>query len=78
MAIIFLDNWIVPFGIPKFVLADYGPQCVSKFSAILCADLGVKQLSITGYHPQISDQAMRFNRAVVTRVLRCVADGQKY
>lgn len=27
-----LDNWIVPFGILKFALADNGPQFVSKFS----------------------------------------------
>lgn len=37
----FIDYWIVPFGIPTYLLTDNGPQFVSKFYALAYGHLGV-------------------------------------
>lgn len=45
--IIFLDHWVMPYGITTFVLIHNGPQFVSKFFSVLCGFLKCKQLSST-------------------------------
>lgn len=64
---IFLHHWIVPYGIPSFLLTDNGTQFVFKFFADLCGFFGVRHLATTAYHLQPNGQAQRFNKTVVTR-----------
>lgn len=52
----FVDNWIMPYGIPATLLTDNGPQFVGTFFAAVCLILGVKQLTTTAYHPQTNGQ----------------------
>lgn len=77
MADIFVDYWVVPFGIPTYLLMDNGPQFVGKFLTLVCGHLGVEHLTKTAYHPQTNDQAKRFNRTLVTSIRHSVANHQR-
>lgn len=77
MSNIFLDHWIIPFGIPSYLLTDNGPQIVRKLFATVCGSLVVKHVTTTAYHPQTNCQAKRFNRTIVTRLRLYVTDHQR-
>lgn len=47
---VFLDYWIVPFGIPSYVLTNNGPSFVRKFFATVCGYLNVEDLTTIAYH----------------------------
>lgn len=74
---IFFSHWVVPYGTPAFLLADNGPQFVSKLFEMLCSFLGVKHLSITACHPQTSGQAERYNKTIVGRLCHYFAGHQR-
>lgn len=64
----FVENWVIPYGIPKFVLSDNGPQFVAKFFEAICVLLGLKHLTTTAYHPQSNGQTERYNQTLATRL----------
>lgn len=67
IANVFLKHWIVPFGIPKYLLAENKLQPVSTFFASICAYLGVKESTTTVHRPQINGHSKRYNHATLTR-----------
>lgn len=73
IATISLDCWVIPYGIPSYVLTDIGPQIVAMFLASICAFLGIKKLTSTSYHPQTNGQTERYNKEIVPRLRHCVA-----
>lgn len=77
MADIFLDNLIAPIDILRFVLADNGPQLVSNFFAMSCADLGVEHLTTRAYHSLANDQAERFDCTILTHLQNRVVYDQQ-
>lgn len=66
IANIFLDQLIILYGIPSFILMHNGSQLVSKFFGTSCAVLGVKNLATTAYYLQFHGHAKRFDKTVVT------------
>lgn len=57
-----LNNWSMQYGIPSYVLADIGPQFVSKLFTTLCLFLRVKRLTNKAATPEpISKDAKRGN-----------------
>ena len=76
VATIFVDHWVIPYGIPNYVLTDNGPQFVAKFFASVCLALGVKHVTTTAYHPRTNGQTERFNRTIVTRLRHYVGEHQ--
>lgn len=66
LANLFLDHWIVPFGVPTYLLTDYVPKFGSKSFQSVSRKLGIKHLSATSYHPQTNGKAQRFNKIIVT------------
>lgn len=64
---VLLDNWILPYGIPNYVLTDNGPQFVSKYFMTLCLFLGFKKLTNTAYHRQTNGQVERYNSMLIAR-----------
>lgn len=54
VATIFLENWITSYEIFTIMLTDNSPQFVSKFFTALFASLGVKLVTATEYHPQLT------------------------
>lgn len=77
VAAICLDHWIMPFGIPTYLLTDNGSQIVGKFFATLCAFLGTKHLSTTAYHRETNLQTERYNKTIIARLRHYVAEHQK-
>lgn len=51
VANIFLNHWVIPYGIPETVLPDNGQRFVSKAFTSMRAYLGVKKVSAPAYHP---------------------------
>lgn len=73
---IFLDNWVMTYGIPSYVLTDNGLQFLKKLVTTLCLLLGVKRLTRTANPPQMDGQAERFIRTAVARLRHCVSQHQ--
>lgn len=74
---VFLDNWIFPFGIPSYVIADNDPQFISKFIAAICGYLGIERPTKTPNHPQTNAQINRCKKTTVTRLKNCIAAHQQ-
>lgn len=73
----FVEQWIIPYGAPDYLLSDNGPQFVAKFFEAICTCLTIKHLTTTAYHPETNGQVERFNRTLVTRIRHYVAEHQK-
>lgn len=67
-ATVFVDNWVIPYGILTYSLTDNGPYFVSKLFRVVTACLGVKHLITTAYHPHINSKVERFIRTIVARL----------
>lgn len=63
----FIDNWVMPYGIPQFPMPYNGPQFISKFFTEVCALLEVNHLTITEYHPHTNVKTERYNKTLVSR-----------
>jgi len=70
----FLNNWVIPYGLPRILLTDNGPQFVSKFFEFLCTALGMKHPTTTAYHPQANGQVERFNGTLVARLRHFITE----
>lgn len=68
VAAAFIDDWVILYGIPNFVLSCNGPQFAAKLSEILCGYLGVNQNTTKAYNPQENVQKERYNNNIVTRL----------
>lgn len=53
---LFLDHWIIPLDILKYLLTDNGPRFVSKFLQSVGKQLEIKQLNTTSYFSQTNQQ----------------------
>lgn len=70
--------WIIPFGVPSYLLTDNGPQFTShSFFAFLSGCLGTKVLTTTAYHPQTNGRTERYSRTSITHLQHYVAEHQK-
>jgi hypothetical protein len=58
------------------LLTDNGPQFTAKFFQAVCAELGVKKVFTTAYHPQRNGQVERYNRTILSALLGYVARRQ--
>lgn len=67
-ALIYLDHWVIPFGISLYVLTENGLQSTSRIFAFLGAFLRPKLLSTTVYRSQTNEQTGRYNGTVVGRI----------
>lgn len=74
IATIFIEHWIVSYGKPSKVKKDKGSQFTSKFIAGICTQLVIKAMRTTEYHPHVNYHVKRFNRAVVSKLQRYVAE----
>lgn len=49
---VFWENFVMVYGIPKYVLTEKEPQFVGKFFTNLYGYLEIKKLETTAYHGQ--------------------------
>lgn len=75
-ATVSVENWIMRYDIPTYLLTDNGPQFDSKFFAAICVRLGLKHLTMTAYHLQTNGQVKRFNQTIAGRLRQYVAEHQ--
>lgn len=75
-AAVFLDNWVIPYGISTNLLTYNGLGFFLKFFAAVTALLGIKSLSAIAFHPQTNAQVERFNRTMVPRLGKYMAGHQ--
>lgn len=52
MANLFMDNWIVTYGIPDFPFTYNGMKVFSKFLGTMCTLLETKQVKKKAFNPQ--------------------------
>ena len=72
----FIEHWVIPYGLPRKLLSDNGPQFVGKFFQAMCTLLGTKHLPTTAYHPQTNGQTERYNQTLVNRLRIFVSEHQ--
>lgn len=68
MASLRMDNWIIVYYIPTYVLMDNRTHLVSKLFHFLCAFIGTKHLTTTVHHPQTNGHAERSNKTYITGI----------
>lgn len=64
----FVEHWVIPYGMPRQLLTDNGPQFIAKFFEAVCLILQVKHVTTTAYHPQANGQAERYNQTLCHRL----------
>ena len=64
----FIDNWVIPYGLPVSIISDNGPQFLSKQFEAVCLTVGHKHVTKTAYHPQINGKTKRYNQTLATRL----------
>lgn len=74
---IYLDDWILLYGILGYIMTDKGPQFVFKLSATLYLFLGAEKLTITSYHLPPNALVERFNGTLAGRMHHYVSQHQK-
>lgn len=75
---LFMSIWLIPYGIPTYLLADNRTQFASKCFATACALLKVKHLTTTAYHLRTKGQAERFNKTILAHLQHYAAEHQKF
>ena len=63
-----LEHWILPYGLPKHVLSDNGPQLVGKVFTTIRTMIRLKHDKTLAYHPQTNGQTERYNQTLVHRL----------
>lgn len=67
-ALKFIENWIMSYDIPNFLLAGMGPQFVSKLFKALCDFSGAKELTPTAGHRAVSSQTERYKKTIIAQL----------
>lgn len=69
-----LNHYILPYGIPEYLLTDKGSHFVSTFIAILCRFIGLKHLPTAAHRPQTNSQIERYKERIVLRIRNYVGE----
>lgn len=77
IANLFYVHWLLPNGIPIYLLIDNDVQYTNKCLAYLCTLLGFEHLATPADHLQPHGQAERDNKATLTRFQHYDAEHRK-
>jgi transposase InsO family protein len=72
----FCDHWAYIYGPPASLLTDNSRQFTAKSFQAACAELGIKKVFTTAYHPQTNGQVERYNRTILPSLRGYVAARQ--
>lgn len=75
-ACIFSEHWVSNYGIPSKLLANNGPQFVSKIFVAVCSILKGNNITTAEYHPQSNGQAERFYSTLISRLCHYLSENQ--
>lgn len=73
----FVDNWVILYGLPTYLLTDHGLQIVSNFVAAITAGEIIRHLMTNTSPPQTNRKVEQFSRAIVTCLLLFFAEHQE-
>lgn len=74
IASVFLDIWVMKFGIPSYLLTDNGPQLIAMLFSSVSTYLGVNKLTTMAYHPQRNEHTERYSKTPVAMMLHYAAE----
>ncbi|MBW0501659.1 hypothetical protein O181_041374 [Austropuccinia psidii MF-1] len=77
-ALLFWNNIISTFGVPKIIISDRDPKFTSEFWTNLYDILGTKLAFSTAYHPQTDGLAERMIKTMEDIIRRFCAYGMEY
>lgn len=77
VALILLDAYVIPYGIPRYLLTYDGPQYVAKFFTPVCAYLEVKQIKTTVYQSQTNGQTESYHKIRIAKMRHYFAEQQE-
>ncbi|MBW0477204.1 hypothetical protein O181_016919 [Austropuccinia psidii MF-1] len=77
-ALLFCNNIISTFGVPKIIISDRDPKSTSEFYTNLYDMLGTKLALSTAHHPQIDGSAERMIQTMEDILRRFCAYGMEY
>lgn len=73
---IFLEDWVVRYGIPDRLLMDKGPKFVENFFNAVCVALETKLITTTAYHRQTNGQTEHYNKTILSRLCHYISEHQ--
>lgn len=71
---VFLNDWVILYYIPTYLLTDNGPQLLYQYFSTVYAHLSLKKLTSTAYHPHTNSQVKWYNRITVANLDTIVRD----
>ncbi|MBW0523905.1 hypothetical protein O181_063620 [Austropuccinia psidii MF-1] len=77
-ALLFWNNIISTYGVPKIIISDRDPKFTSEFLTNLYEMLGTKLAFSIGYHPQTDGLAERMIQTMEDILRRFCAYGMEY
>lgn len=72
-----MNNRIMPYRIPSYIMTENGAQFLSKVFTTLCLFRIVKKLMTTADHLQANGQVERYNRTIVAILFYYVFEHQR-
>ena len=67
MTNIVVDEIVCPYGVPRYILSDNGPQFVSQLFNTICNSLDISRKLTANYHPQ-SNMTEHVNRTLKAQI----------
>ena len=68
------DDVIWLHGIPRTMIADRGPQTVTKYMGTICKQLGITQHLSMAYHPETNRMNEPGNRSLFTHLRHLLSE----
>ena len=82
VAVAFVEGWICKYGPPKTLISDNGKQFAPKFFQAVRSLLGLSNIVMSTYHPQMNGQVELCNRTILAMLRNYVNehqdDGDRY
>jgi transposase InsO family protein len=74
----FCDHLAYIYGPPASIFTEKIPQFTAKFFQAACAELGIKKVFTTAYHPQTNGKVQRYSRTILASLRGYVAARQEH
>lgn len=78
VACIFLDECIIPYGVPSYVSTDKSTQLFSKLIDTSCLNYSTMHMTTTAYHPNINGHKELYNNTILPHLRHYIATRQRY
>lgn len=76
VALIFVEESAVPYGIPDRLLTDNAAQLAEKLFRAVCVGLRTKPMTTTAYQPRTSVQTERYSKTIFSRFCHYINNHQ--